>query len=42
MVGSKVSQTGNVFATASEALEFAVDAARRVAGALAFTQVARA
>lgn len=39
MVGSKVSQTGNVFATASEALEHAVDAARRVAASLSFTQV---
>lgn len=39
MVGSKVSQTGNVFATAQEALEAAVAAATRVAGALSFTQV---
>jgi hypothetical protein len=30
MVGSKVSQTGNVFDTAAEALEFAMNAARRV------------
>jgi hypothetical protein len=39
MVGSKVSQTGNVFATSQEALEFAVMAAQRVAAALSFTQV---
>lgn len=33
MAGSKVSQTGNVFATADEALQFAIAAARRVVSA---------
>jgi hypothetical protein len=41
MVGSKVSQTGNVFATASEALEAAVNASVRVTASLSFTQLAR-
>lgn len=40
MVGSKLSQGGNVFATAAEALEHAVNAATRVAATLAFTRVA--
>lgn len=39
MVGSKVSQNGNVFATAAEALEHAMAAAVRVAASLSFTQV---
>lgn len=39
MVGSKVSQTGNVFATAEAALEAAMSAAVRVASSLSFTQV---
>ena len=39
MVGSKVSQGCNVFATASEALAHAVMAANRVAASLSFTQV---
>lgn len=30
MVGSRVSQTGNVYATAAEALEHAMNASRRV------------
>lgn len=40
MVGSKVSQTGNVFATASEALEAAVAAAVRVTSLHSFTRLA--
>lgn len=39
MVGSKVSQTGNVFATAEAALDAATWAALRVAASLSFTQV---
>lgn len=42
MVGSKVSQTGNVYATAAEALAHAMSAAARVAASLSFTQVAKA
>lgn len=42
MVGSKVSQGGHVCATASEALEHATAAARRVVSRLEFTRLARA
>lgn len=39
MVGSKVAQNGNVFATAGEALEYAMRAALRVTAVHSFTQL---
>jgi hypothetical protein len=39
MVGSKVSQVGNVYPTARQALEHAVAAAARVCASLSFTQM---
>lgn len=40
MVGSKVTQTGNVFATAAEAIAHALASAQRVAASLPNTRVA--